>query len=485
MSESTTSSVPEEAEYEVSPALRKRLQQLFEHAKQMMSKPKYDFDYAHSLLGECCRRDPANLVYVETMLDNLERKFGGKKKGSLLAGLAGRGAIKKAHAAKRWQDVIAEGIELLKGNPWDSATLRAMVDACEAMHYNEVGLRYMKNALDGSPGDLEVVRHGARYLGRVGQFDQAIALWHFIEEKTRGDEEANKMISQLTIDRQRRAQGLPTVTNRIDPADLDKVRRRKASLEAEQAGAKERAAPKIELTEKQKLLAEIDETPQRLEPHLRLVDLYCEEGKFHDAEQAFKRAFAAIGDAVELLEKREDVQIRRARHRLRQAEQQAAADPTPQKTELVESTRSELNRTELDIYAKRVERHPERVPLKYELAVRLKRVGNLAEAEKWFQEVADAEEKFVALASLGLGECLQAQKKYQDALQAYQKGLGNIESLTAEGQKLLLYRTGVLALGLKQYDIASQNLKRLVQMDPDFKDARQRLDKLKEIGHDG
>ena len=288
MSTGGSFSISDDADYEVSPALRKRLQQLFDHATQMMAKQKYDYDYAHSLLGECCKRDPANLVYVEKMLENLDRKFKGKKKGSLFSGFGGKGGLKKALSAKKWQEVIAEGIELLKSNPYDSVTLRGMVDACEAMRYNEVGLRYMKNAIDGSPGDMEVMRHCARYLGRVGQFDQAIALWHFIEEKKRGDDEANKMISQLTIDRERRAQGLATVTNRIDPADAAKIKRRQASQE--EGGARpgtshlqERPATKIELNEKQKLKAKIEANPDDAENYMKLIDLWCSEAKFYEA----------------------------------------------------------------------------------------------------------------------------------------------------------------------------------------------------------
>ena len=77
---------PEEevvVEYEVSPALRKRLQQVFDHAQQLIKQPKYDFDYAHSMLGECAKKDPNNWIYVETMLTNLEAKYNGKKTSSM------------------------------------------------------------------------------------------------------------------------------------------------------------------------------------------------------------------------------------------------------------------------------------------------------------------------------------------------------------------------------------------------------------------
>ena len=45
-------------------------------------------------------------------------------------------------------DVFRQGLERLKTNPWDVPTLRALALACQANHYNEVELRYLKNALD-------------------------------------------------------------------------------------------------------------------------------------------------------------------------------------------------------------------------------------------------------------------------------------------------------------------------------------------------
>ncbi|RCS41130.1 hypothetical protein DTL42_21375 [Bremerella cremea] len=479
MSDGASSTTPEESNYEVSPALRKRLQQLYEHASQMMSKPKYDYDYAHSLLGECCRRDPANLVYVEKMFENLDLKFKGKKKGSVFSAFGGKGGVKKALAAKKWLEVISEGIDLLKNNPYDSVTLRAMVDACAALRFNEVGLRYMKNAMDGSPGDMEVMRHCARYLGKVGQFDQAISLWHFIEEKKRGDDEANKMISQLTIDRERRAQGLATVTNRIDPEEAAKLRRKQLAAQEEAGGAAPPVA-KGPLTEKQKLKARIENNPDVSSNYIMLIDLCCEEGKFFEADEVLKQALTHFGDTLELIEKREELLIVKARHRFRLAEKQAAAtpNPAPELLELVETSRNDLNRIELEVYSKRNQRKPGDVALKYELAVRLKRVGNFEQAEQLFEEVAQADDKLFPICYLGKGECLQSRKQYAAALAAYEEGLTRSENMSSDGLKLLLYRAGVLAQGLKEWVSASRNLKRLHKLDASYKDVKLRLDKL-------
>jgi hypothetical protein len=79
-----------------------------------------------------------------------------------------------------------------------------MAKACEALHYNEVELVYLKPALDAAPKDANVNRHCARSLARMGQFDQAIACWHRVDEITGKDREAAAMISQLAEERMRK-----------------------------------------------------------------------------------------------------------------------------------------------------------------------------------------------------------------------------------------------------------------------------------------
>src|SRR5215207_1418591 len=145
----------------VSPALRRRLQQCYEHAKKLMAQPKYDFDYANTALTDCVVSDPGNLAYVEAFLDNLNKKYNHNLKGASMQMFLPRGPLKKALAARQWQEAIKAGAAILKTNPWDAATLRGMAQAGEQLQCNETELRYLKNAIDGNPKGVEVFRHCA------------------------------------------------------------------------------------------------------------------------------------------------------------------------------------------------------------------------------------------------------------------------------------------------------------------------------------
>src|SRR5262249_45263777 len=137
-----------------------QLAECYERALRLMQEK--DYSYAETLLAECVLRDPGNLKYVETWLQSLQAKFSGSKKRMVPTPVyEGARALKKAVAHKQWQAVFGEGIALLKFNPWNVVGLRSLAEACAQLHFNEVELVYLKQALDADPKNLEVNRHCA------------------------------------------------------------------------------------------------------------------------------------------------------------------------------------------------------------------------------------------------------------------------------------------------------------------------------------
>ena len=189
---------------EISPALRRRLQASYVRGKKVRSQNR-DHDYAHALFRECVALDPGNLMFVDAMLENLQAKHRSEK-CRLRSAVRGQRALKKALRKNQWSQVLRLGIELLQDDPWHVPTLRGMAEACAQLRFNEVELLYLKQALDAKPKDTAVNRHCALSLARMGQFDQAMACWHRIDgQRVRGDKEARRMISQLTVEKIRYA----------------------------------------------------------------------------------------------------------------------------------------------------------------------------------------------------------------------------------------------------------------------------------------
>lgn len=470
----------------VTPAVRKKLQQCYEHGTKLMQQEKYDFDYAHSILIECVKGDPGNSVYVEAFLQNLQKKYNHNKRGALLA-FGGKGPFKKALAKHDWLEVLRLGPDVLKSNPWDVATLRGMAEACAAFDFHEVELRYLKNALTPHPNDPAVNKHCAQSLARIGQFDQAIVCWQRVDEALRGDDEAQRMISDLQIAKTKGHGG---------HLSGDAARRhavaRAAQAAAQAANTTESAEPaaaagqsrsrEIKLTPRQVLEQDIANRPTDLDAYFQLADLHVAEDRLAEATHVLTKALAASGNQLRVQEKLEDVEIIRKRQQLQIAEKRQAAEPNDAAQQLAHQLREDLNRLELEVYDRRSQRYPQDLELKFQLAMRLKRGGNVREAIKVFQLSAGLASRRAA-AALEEGECLQRLKQYDKALGAYRRAAQESGAGNAEIHRLALYRLGTLAEGLKHWDAAEQALGELVGLDPQYKDAAIHLDKLRAIRH--
>lgn len=496
-------------EHVVSAPLRRALQQCYDRGKALLAKDTPDHDYANTMFTECVVKDPSNLVYVDAFLDNLQNKYKNNKRGARSLGFGGgkKSEFKKALHAKNWVQLLKVGPELLKTNPWDVATLRAMAQACEIYRYNEVELRYLKNALDANPKDVEVNRHCAQSLARMGQFDQAIACWHRIEELKPNDPDAAKMVGELTVEKTRmRAMGVTMVPRRsaasgsTSAAPAAKANAAAAAntapTAAESTGhsaADESPAPQrreIQLTPVQRLERAISLEPTLVENYLELAEIYISEQKFADAHRVIQRGQQAAPGALDLVEKAAQLEIRQCKHQLRIAEKRAAKEDTPAARELVDQLKQNLLRIELQAAHAQADRYPEDLQAKFTLAMALKRLGNYRQAADQFQAAREHPDQQV-VATLELGECLQHLKQYVKALHCYQRAAEKADRAasdredSADWQKLALYRAGVLAMGLKDWPVATSTLEQLVQLDAGYRDAAARLDKVRSMSDKG
>ena len=187
---------------------KKRLQKCFEIASQKMAQENYD--YATELFSQCVWGDPGNKAFVQNFLGNLQKKYANNRKGSSFGQfkeLGARSAVKKALAQSDWDEVVKNALAVLKVNPWDVPTLMAMATASENLaamvpgEYMDCQLFYLKTALEANPKDPEVNRACGIALGKRGQFDQAIACWHRVEQARPDDEEPQRAIASLAVEK--------------------------------------------------------------------------------------------------------------------------------------------------------------------------------------------------------------------------------------------------------------------------------------------
>ena len=449
------------------------LQQCFEQGSKVSASGNYD--YATQMFTQCVTGDPANLLYTQNFISNLQKKYNNNKTGAKLAGMRSAGAktaVKKSSVSKDWLGVITNGLKVLELNPWDTAALADMAQACDQLKFDEAQIVYLKAALDADIKDPEVNRLLGRALGRQGQFDQAIACWMRVQQAKPNDEEARRSIANLTVEKTIHKGGYEEAESSTQVM-VDKQQ------QAERQGRAGGTASPEEQLEKR-----LKKDPANMSLYLELADLHSKEERFEQAVEVLNRGLQASGGAVEMRERLEDAELRRARHQLAIAEKKAKGEETPEAKALYQQMWTELNNKELEVYRNRSDRYPNNLGFKYELGVRLQRAKNYQEAIKVLQECR-SDPKRKGQVFFYLGVCFESIKQYKLALSNYEQAIEALSEREIDQRKLAIYRAGSLAMDrLKDWETAEKHLTTLAGMDFSYKDVGERLDKLPGLRED-
>lgn len=453
------SAQPEESQPKreaLSPAKQKRLQRIFAHASKQLTLGNYD--YATELLAECMRGDPSNYTYVQTYIGNLQRKYNNNRTGSKLAQfkeLGARSALKKALAHEQWQEVINQGLRVLTANPWDKTTLMAMATAAGKMGDIDPKMFYLKTAWEAAPKDVDLNRQIAIALTELEQWDQAIATWHRVEQAKPGDEEAQRQIAWLAVQKTIKRGGYEG-----DP---------EAQKLAGAGQAQGSAAPidQEELPPRRRLEQKIAADPSELSNYFQLAQLHFANEDYAAAEKVLADAYELSNGDPDVREKWQDAEIRRIRKQISEAKDEET------KRELIR----QYNEKDLAIHKDRCERYPNNLRFKYDLGLRYQAVKQYNEAIKEFQQARN-EPRCRGLCMLALGQCFQQIKQYRLAMSHYASAIEEIPNRDEKNKKEALYLAGRLALALNDLDTGEKHLAQLAALDFTYKDVSELLSKI-------
>ena len=466
----STASLPD-----ITPAVRNRLQQLFENGNKQMSLG--GFDYACDMFFECVLGDPGNIIYMQSYVANLRRKFGEKKKKSMFSMLSG-GGIKTAEVKKNWMGVIKSGLELLKSDPWDASAFAAMGKACLELELEEPGLAYLKLSIDSNPNDAEVNRIAARLLREMKKFDDSIACWTRVKKIKPDDREADRAIGDIMVEKTIHRGG-------YDNAESSKDVRTSASS----AKGKGSIVPVDEdvlgrtLTFEEQIQRRLKKDPNDVSAYIDLANHYFQAERFDKAEEAYKKALEMDLDNTDLSLQLMDTVRRRLHAELLQLKKDYEKTKLPELKEQFTLKKAEYDQKVLEVAQERVRIAPSNAGNHFELGAILYQSGQYREAIGEYQQAkVDSTKKGESL--LALGQCFQQIKQYKLAQTHYQEAIDNILD-QGESKKKALYLATKLAIGLKDYEKADTYANQLAAIDFSYKDIGDLLDKIANYNHNG
>ena len=454
----------------LTPAARKRCQQLFVHAGKQAAQD--NFDYATDLFTQCVLVDIDNIAYWQSFFANLKKKYDNNKKGAKMAGFRTGGdkaSVKKCKLSKDWMGVFKSGVEVLKLNPWDVSTLLDMHHAGEELELDEVPLLFLRIALDVAPKDVDVNRAAGHALRLRKQFDQAIACWHRVEEVSKaGDDEAARQIAELAVERT------------IDKGGYEGAETSREVKADKTQGPKTRQ----DLSREQTLQQAIRLDPSAMKNYKELAEFYFQEEKYADAEKTLQEAYSRSNEDEDIMDLLEDAQLRHLRYKLRLAENQAKESGTDEAKVAWKKAKERYDLKSLTAMERRVKRFPNNLAYKFEYGRYLQTLGKINDAIQYLQ-AAKEDPSRQGECLLRLGQCFQKIKQYRLASTHFDQAIQQISDRDADNKKIALYYAGRLALGLKELEKADKYLTTLAGIDFGYKDVAALLDKLAKLRNNG
>ena len=432
MANPTVSSLPP-----INPEHRRVAVSQFEHANQAVATGNYD--YGIRLLLMCCKLDPANLIYRQTLRRTEKAKYKNNLRGGWLAWLTAWPAKARTKTALKTGDylgVLVYGELVLARNPWDVGAQMDMAVAADELGQLDLAAWMLEQARQKSQALPALNRALARLYEKRGNFTQAIALWNLVRKARPADKEADRKLKDLAV-----SETIARGNYEGAVADAGAVPKPGGDPSSEQTRSKEYrvagSAPAHGGDSAGAAPAPTDRAGREAAPirarlqadltnanlHLQLAAVYRRNGDLEQARAVLREGLGPTGNAFELGAELTDLEIEPFRQNLALTEERYKAAPDDEELRRLRiRLRKEVNTRELELHRRKAERFPTEMSHHYEVGVRLLRGGQIDEAIQELQAArGDPRQRWQS--QIQLGHCFKARNNWRLAQRNYEEAL--------------------------------------------------------------
>jgi tetratricopeptide (TPR) repeat protein len=449
----------------------------FERANQVLATGNYD--YAIQLLITCCKLDPSNLIYRQTLRKTEKKKFNNNLRGSRLAFVTTSAAKTKLKACRASRDhlkVLEHGEEVLARNPWDIGTQKDMAEAAEALGLLDLAVWTLEHARQKNPKDATVNRMLARLYEKRGNFSQAIGLWELVRKEDPKDVEAQHKSKDLAAS-DTIARGNYEAVVAKAAADVDTGEHKVAEPAKDTATTTPVSLPDQRLArEAAALRTRIEADATNPASYLQLAGVYRRAGQIEPAREVLQQALGPTSNYFEVAIELADLDIEPFRRNLILTEDKLRNAPQDEELRKIRiRLLKEINTRELDLYRQKSERFPTEMSHRLELGVRLLRAGQTDAAIVELQAArSDPRQRWRSL--LYLGYCFKSRNNWRLAQRNFEEAMQNLPVGEDGTRKELLFQlaAGAAEAGdlAKAVDLAYE----LANLDFAYRDISKLLD---------
>jgi tetratricopeptide (TPR) repeat protein len=418
----------------------------FDRANQVIATG--DYDYGIQLLITCCKLDPGNMLYRQTLRRTQKAKFNNNLRGSRLAMITTartRARLKTAKRGREYLKVLEHGEEILSRNPWDLGAQMDMAEAADSLGLLDMAIFILDQARQKYPKDPTLNRALARLFEKRGNFSHAITLWQLVKEAVPGDLEAAHKSKDLaaseTIQRGQYEESLsgekPALQSgshqKLDAMPIDKVTRETATI-----------------------LSRIEANPTEPSLYLQLASVYRKFNQLDRARAALEQGLGPTSANYQIMIELMEMELDPFRRNLLIAEEKlrakAAAPPAEDEDDDQDDGPSldelrkirvrllkEINSREIELYRVKADRFPQEMSHRLELGYRLMRADQIDQAIVELQQ-ARKDAKLVGRAALYLGFCFKRRNNWRLAQRNFEDALAQLQETDEANRKEVLFQ---------------------------------------------
>jgi tetratricopeptide (TPR) repeat protein len=461
----------------------------FEHANQSVATGNYD--YAIRLLLSCCKLDPGNLIYRQTLRRTEKAKYKNNLHGGMLAWLTTWPAKARAKTSLKTRDYLAvleHGERVLASDPWDVGAQMDMAAAADGLGQLNLAVWLLEQARQKTQTSAPLNRALARLYEKRGNFMQAIALWNLVRKAKPADQEAGRKLNDLAVNETivrgnyegavAEASAVPKPNGSADPSNEQEQSKSKeyrvgsAAAKAENASTAGDRPAREAAPIRAKLQADLTNASL----YVQLAAVYRRHNDLDQARAVLQEGLGPTGNAFELTTELADLEIEPFRQNLAVAEERFKEKPNDEELRTLRiRLRKEINTRELELHRRKAERFPTEMSHRYEAGVRLLRAGQVDEAIQELQAArGDPRLRWQALSQLG--HCFKARNNWRLAQRNFEEALRLLPTAEAARKKEVLF---LLAQGCAEagdlahaVDVANE----LANIDFSYRDIGRMLD---------
>lgn len=442
---------------------------------------KKNWDLAVENYGMCVKLVPGNLHYRQLLRQTTRKKYNDNGTGAgMLAKAKLMGIRSRVSSAKKkadWAEVDKACEEGLQINPWDVQLLADLGEAHKKQENLDIARESYRLAcmIDKSNKDLH--RSFAEILAEKGEYDEATRIWEHVYKLDPLDGHARNMITSMQTLKTTHRGGYDDAKSTLDVSvkNDEKANRNAYDDYAPTSKSQANAFAPGESVEND-LKQAIRKEPDNIAHYTKLGLYYRKNKQLDEAAEILTKAVQISGNSADIRELVEDVELDKMRINIELGKARAAKSNDPVDRENVSALSIELIKREIEVLGARVERYPQDMNKKYDLALRFMKT------QKWTLAIPQLQKaclnpRLKGKALLALGKCFIYDKKLPLARAQLERALPEMNhDNDPDSFKETHYLLGRVFQELGDKLNAEKHYGEVYAIDSDYKDVRKRYE---------